>query len=602
MAHRRADVRAINDAIRSALQERGDLARAEVTGDREVSGEAVEQRGGLGRALTFRTNDGSREFAPGDRIVFLENSRDLGVKNGMLGTVERVDAGRIIVQLDGRDGDSVSIPTDSYQAIDHGYATTIHKNQGATVDRAFVLASGTMDRHLTYVAMTRHRDDVRLYASKDEFADKKAGRLVEHGVAPYEHLQGERASYFVTVENEKGERSTTWGVGLEQAMKEASPEIGAMIALRHEGSVSVTLPDGTETHRNAWRVQAAGELVYEQLENRLSRSGAKETTLDYARDFAERRGIAEAIGVRSEIEMPTAQQALEHGSSQRMAVDLGLDLPADRGERQQRRGMFDGLKLSRSSTVERRGQDRNKDHSSQQVETRQPKRSMFDGLKLKPGRGSAAERPQRDVERLVPDRAERDRLPERVRPMSGFEQAVDRYARAYNAIDRQIGQDLPVLETQRHAYQTAAVELEQVRPGSHMLIRSAMQYDPNTVEAMTQLSGRQRVGQLVAGMDRERALQADPNIRAERFIERWNALRSERQQLRGWQQDEARDKVESQMRGMSQSLERDPQLESVLRNRAQEMGISHIRQEQNIAREMERQLTQSRSQSLGMER
>jgi hypothetical protein len=30
----------------------------------------------------------------------------------------------------------------------------------------------------------------------------------------------------------------------------------------------------------------------------------KETTLDYTRDFAERRGIAEQMGVRSEIEIP----------------------------------------------------------------------------------------------------------------------------------------------------------------------------------------------------------------------------------------------------------------------------------------------------------
>ena len=34
------------------------------------------------------------------------------------------------------------------------------------MDRAFVLASGTMDRHLTYVAMTRHRDGARLYAGR----------------------------------------------------------------------------------------------------------------------------------------------------------------------------------------------------------------------------------------------------------------------------------------------------------------------------------------------------------------------------------------------------------------------------------------------------
>jgi ATP-dependent exoDNAse (exonuclease V) alpha subunit len=94
MAHRRADVRAINDAIRTELQDRGELARS-----------AVGEDAG---ALTFQTNDGKREFAPGDRIVFLENNRDLGVKNGMLGTVEHVEPGRIVATLDGRGGDSVS--------------------------------------------------------------------------------------------------------------------------------------------------------------------------------------------------------------------------------------------------------------------------------------------------------------------------------------------------------------------------------------------------------------------------------------------------------------------------------------------------------------
>ncbi|NTJ35912.1 Ti-type conjugative transfer relaxase TraA [Agrobacterium rhizogenes] len=309
MAHRRADVRAINAGIRTALQQRGELAKGYEPGDSHGLSGGEEDQGHLGRALTFQTNDGSREFAPGDRIVFLENNRDLGVKNGMLGTVESVYAGRpgvgpmIVAQLDGRGGESVRIPMDSYQAVDHGYATTIHKNQGATVDRAFVLASGSMDRHLTYVAMTRHRDRAQLYAAQDEFTDRKAGKLVEHGVAPYEHKEGNRDSYFVTLENAKGERSTTWGVDLERAMKEAAPEIGATIGLRHEGSEPVRLPDGTETHRNAWKVQEASELAYAQLESRLSRSGAKETTLDYAKDFAERRGIAEAFGVRSEIEL-----------------------------------------------------------------------------------------------------------------------------------------------------------------------------------------------------------------------------------------------------------------------------------------------------------
>ncbi|UXT00617.1 Ti-type conjugative transfer relaxase TraA [Agrobacterium tumefaciens] len=312
MAHRRADVRAINQDIRSGLQQRGELTQGEESG-----------------ALTFQTNDGSREFAPGDRIVFLENSRDLGVKNGMLGTVEHVESGRIIAQLDGRGGDSVSIPMDTYQAIDHGYATTIHKNQGATVDRAFVLASTTMDQHLTYVAMTRHRDGAQLYAAQDEFTN--ADRLVEHGTAPYEHNPEARESYFVTLENDKGEQRTVWGVDLKRALQEASPEIGDRIGLQHEGATPVTLPDGTQTQRNSWRVVEGGELAYSQLEHRLSRSGAKETTLDYVRDFAERRGIAEQFGVKSEIELaPAPKQRQEVLSRAADPVREQQDRPSDR--------------------------------------------------------------------------------------------------------------------------------------------------------------------------------------------------------------------------------------------------------------------------------
>jgi hypothetical protein len=166
-----------------------------------------------------------------------------------------------------------------------------------------------MDRHLTYVAMTRHRDSVQLYADSQEFAN--AGRLVDHGIAPYEHNPQSRVSYFVTLENDKGERHTVWGVDLKRAMQEASPAIGDRIGLRHEGATPVTLPDGTQAERNAWRVVDDGELAYQQLERRLSRSGAKETTLDYISDFAERRGIGQEFGVTSEIELASRRSGPE---------------------------------------------------------------------------------------------------------------------------------------------------------------------------------------------------------------------------------------------------------------------------------------------------
>ncbi|MFW2231165.1 Ti-type conjugative transfer relaxase TraA [Rhizobium sp. CRRU65] len=167
MAHRRDDVRAINAGIRARLQERGELSRSTGTSDDR------------GEELTYQTSNGKRSFARGDRIVFLENDRDLGVKNGMLGEVIAVAPDAIDVRLDGKaqtqDGQrQVTVPVNRYQSFDHGYATTIHKTQGATVDRSFVLASTTMDRHLTYVAMTRHREEVQLYAGLDAFKTERS--------------------------------------------------------------------------------------------------------------------------------------------------------------------------------------------------------------------------------------------------------------------------------------------------------------------------------------------------------------------------------------------------------------------------------------------
>ena len=43
------------------------------------------------------------------------------------------------------DGRSVSFDLKDYDRIDHGYAATIHKAQGMTVDRAHVLATPGMD-------------------------------------------------------------------------------------------------------------------------------------------------------------------------------------------------------------------------------------------------------------------------------------------------------------------------------------------------------------------------------------------------------------------------------------------------------------------------
>jgi hypothetical protein len=111
---------------------------------------------------------GERSFAPGDRVMFLQNDRGLGVKNGTLGTIDALDRQAMTVRTE--DGRAVRFDLKDYDRIDHGYAATIHKAQGMTVDRTHVLATPGLDAHASYVALTRHRDGVELRYGHDDFA------------------------------------------------------------------------------------------------------------------------------------------------------------------------------------------------------------------------------------------------------------------------------------------------------------------------------------------------------------------------------------------------------------------------------------------------
>jgi Ti-type conjugative transfer relaxase TraA len=158
---------AIPDASRIILTHTNDEVRALNLAARE----RLRQAGALGEDINIHAERGSRTFAAGDRIMFLKNERGLGVKNGSLGTVQNLTTARMTIMLD--DGRPVAFDIKDYANIDHGYAATIHKAQGVTVDRVDVLATPGMDRHAAYVALSRHRDRVDLYYGKDDFADQR---------------------------------------------------------------------------------------------------------------------------------------------------------------------------------------------------------------------------------------------------------------------------------------------------------------------------------------------------------------------------------------------------------------------------------------------
>jgi Ti-type conjugative transfer relaxase TraA len=147
LTHTNDEVRALNEGVRERMRAAGDL----------------------GDDVHLKVDRGARSFASGDRVMFLQNERGLGVKNGTLGTIEQVSAQSMTVQTD--HGRSVRFDLKDYNRIDHGYAATIHKAQGMTVDRIHVLATPGMDAHSSYVALSRHRDGMALHYGRDDFAN-----------------------------------------------------------------------------------------------------------------------------------------------------------------------------------------------------------------------------------------------------------------------------------------------------------------------------------------------------------------------------------------------------------------------------------------------
>ncbi|WP_316186690.1 MULTISPECIES: Ti-type conjugative transfer relaxase TraA [unclassified Bradyrhizobium] len=142
----------------------------EVRALNEEARERMRAAGDLGDDVRLTVERGARNFASGDRVMFLQNERGLGVKNGTLGTIERVSAQSMTVRTD--DSRSVRFDLKDFVRIDHGYAATIHKAQGMTVDRAHVLGTAGMDAHGSYVALSRHRDGVELHYGRDDFANE----------------------------------------------------------------------------------------------------------------------------------------------------------------------------------------------------------------------------------------------------------------------------------------------------------------------------------------------------------------------------------------------------------------------------------------------
>lgn len=151
MAERRSDVAHLNGLARDRFEQQGRLSRE-------------------------RLEIGDRDYAVGDRVMFLRNDYRLGVRNGERGSITSIDfdARSVTVDVNDRtaevdDALTVAVPHDYLDDghLEWGYAATVHKNQGATSDYSYLLATDGLYRELGYTALSRGRVENRLWTVTD---------------------------------------------------------------------------------------------------------------------------------------------------------------------------------------------------------------------------------------------------------------------------------------------------------------------------------------------------------------------------------------------------------------------------------------------------
>lgn len=143
---------------------------------RDINALCQERRLSAGELGPEMLTHQGEEFHQGDQVIFTKNSKPRGVHNGVRGQIVDINEQNRGITVKLESGNRTTIQLDDFGHVSLGYATTTHKAQGATVDRAYVLAGGRMqDRELSYVQASRARESTRFYATPDVAGDALAG-------------------------------------------------------------------------------------------------------------------------------------------------------------------------------------------------------------------------------------------------------------------------------------------------------------------------------------------------------------------------------------------------------------------------------------------
>ncbi|MFA7587773.1 MAG: Ti-type conjugative transfer relaxase TraA, partial [Novosphingobium sp.] len=141
----------------------------------------------------------------------------------------------------------------------------------------------------------------------------------------------------------------------------------------------------------------------------------------------------------------------------------------------------------------------------------------------------------------------------------------------------------------------AGKALDTIRPNAAADLASAMQRQPELAReaADGRTQGAMRAMQL------EAEIRIDPTQRADRFVSDWQRLGHAREAMQRDGDTRGAQRLTSRMTDMAKSLERDAQVESLLRGRTRELGIK-TELGRDLARDLAASITMERSRSIGM--
>jgi conjugative relaxase-like TrwC/TraI family protein len=125
-----------------------------------------------------------RAFAEGDDVLALRNDYRLGLLNGTHAAIHHIDIDRqhIVARTDNDQRLVIPFEYAASAHLTHGYATTIHKAQGATVDRCFVFVDEAASREHAYTAVSRgrHGNDLFVVAADRRSEERHAAEVQPH--------------------------------------------------------------------------------------------------------------------------------------------------------------------------------------------------------------------------------------------------------------------------------------------------------------------------------------------------------------------------------------------------------------------------------------